>query len=56
MQRSTEAQTRPIQDSLDKIADRVRQEREDTTVRVYKYKEENGYFTVSLKPVGKKRA
>jgi hypothetical protein len=53
---NTETRKKSIRDALNEIAARVRQEREDTTVRTYRYKEENGYFSVSLTPVEKKRA
>jgi hypothetical protein len=53
---NTETRKKSIREAMSEIAARVRQERENTTVRTYKYKEEKGYFSVDLTPVAKKRA
>ena len=47
---------KPIRESLDELARQIRRERRSTVVRIYDYKEKDGYFSVSLTPVVKKPA
>jgi hypothetical protein len=55
-QTTSQIRAKPIRESLDELARKVRRERESTVVKVYDYKEKDGYFSVSLTPVEKKRA
>jgi hypothetical protein len=49
-------ENKSIRDRLNEIAACVREEREDTSVKTYKYREDKGHFSVSLNPVVKRRS
>ena len=54
-QMSLQARARPVRESLDELAQKIRRERDSAIIRIYDYKVKDGYFSVSLTPVKKDR-